>query len=131
MSNIIPYNIDFYPILASWSKECGEPYPPAEYIPESTFLLEKNNKLVFTGSLILTNTPICYFEYFAGDPGYRESDRHQLSQKLFDHLVDVAKSEGYKKLCFCSYKDKLKKRYVELGANRVLDNISSFVKDLE
>src|ERR1035437_5787146 len=123
MVNIRYYSSSDHSMINAWSQGYKEPYPPAEFLPETTFVLEKQGAPVFAGSLLLTNSPISYFEYFAGNPRYIESDRHLLSQMLFDRIVEEATLRGYKKLLFCSYRDKLKQRYEELGAVKTLNDV--------
>ena len=118
-----------YSILKSWWEKHKEPHPTLEYLPESTFILEDNGVPVYSISVILTNNPLCYLEYFNSNPDHTEN-RKELSQRLFDYAIDFAKSKGHKFVATLAYREKVKNRVVELGMQRTFDNLSSFVKEL-
>ena len=115
--------------MEKWWNHREEPYPPIEYLPESTFVLEYNGVLVYSISVICTNTPLCYLEYFNSNPDHKEN-RKQLSQELFDYANQYAKSKGYKYSATLAYREKVKDRVIGLGMTRTFDNLSSFVKEL-
>jgi len=129
--NIRPYKPEDYKILAEWHKVYDETCPTEGMIPTTTFILELQKQPVLAVSLILPNIQdICYVENFVGNPVYKGELRKQLGLILLDYISKVAKQMGYKKLFCLGYKDKIKARYEEMGFINILNNISSFIKEL-
>jgi hypothetical protein len=129
--NIRLYTTSDYELLNSWWKKQDEPGPTHGMLTlDSTFIVEKNNKPVISVSLHLTNCEIAHIENFIANPEYKDSDRKQLIQDLFSFLQDFAKVKGYKTLVAMAYKDKLKKRYEQIGLTKTIDNLTSYIKEL-
>lgn len=122
------YTKDDYDTIAGWWREHRESYPPIDFVPDTTFILEADGIPMYAISVILTNTPICYLEYFVSNPNF--DSNHNMSQQIVDYAAEFAKSKGHKYSIIFSYKDKVKARYADLGMKRTLDNLSSFVRGL-
>lgn len=128
--NIRLFKKDDYELIRSWWIKANEFPPYQEMLPEeSTFILEIDNQPKMCLTVYLTNCKFfAYLENFIKDPEFKNS-KNEVNQ-LLEHAEKFAKDKGYKVLFCLAYKDKLKKRYEELGYKNTLNNLSSFVKEL-
>lgn len=128
--NIRLFNKNDFKMIQSWWKAADEMAPTIEMLPEdSTFILEIDEKPQICITLYLTNAKyISYLENFVKNPELKNSKEY--SKKLVKYVENFAKENGCKILVCLSYKEKLKKRYEELGYMNTLNNISSFAKEL-
>lgn len=123
------YKNSDYEILYTWWLKANEPAPLPGMLPEnSTFILEENNKPLASICIYFTNTKeIAYLENLVKDPEFKNK---QAIQQLVEFSENFAKELGYKRLICLTRKEKLKNRYQELGYQKTLDNLSSFVKEI-
>lgn len=128
--NIRLFNKNDYETIKMWWYKAHEIPPTLEMLPEdSTFILELDNKPKVSLTVYLTNSKhLAYLENFAKDPELEDSK--QYTELLAKHVEKFAKEQGYKVLACLAYKDKLKKRYEDLGYINTLNNLSSFIKEL-
>jgi hypothetical protein len=126
------FNKKFYPEIKEWWIKQGEIEPSLSMLPEdTTFLFFKDGKPIISICLYLTNCKeVCYLSNFIANPLYREKDRKDLVKEALTFIEIFAKHSGYKRILCFGYKEKVKKRFQDLGLDKRLDNISSFVKDL-
>lgn len=125
--NIRLYTHSDYEMIKSWWIAANEPPPPQEMMTEdSAFILEIEGKPVISVMLLLTNSPLAWLTSFVKDPKFTNSKI--ASKQLVTYAENFAKERGYKALLMFSYKDKLKKRYQDLGYINTANNLSSFVK---
>lgn len=129
--NIRQYKDSDYDMLVKWWNDQGEAAPEKDLIPvESTFVLEVNNVPIYSLSAYLTNVKgMAFFENFVGNPLYKK-ERKEYSVAIMAYVENFIKEKGYKRVVCFSYKDKVKSRYQEMGMKKTLDNISSFIKEL-
>lgn len=127
--NIRNYKNSDFTMLASWWTLSNVPCPLPGMMPEeSTYILEKDNKALYSICLYLTNTKeLCYIENFIKNPEYKDKE---CSHLLVNHIFKVAKDLGYKRVICLSNNEKLKIRYQQLGGTPTLSNITSLVKEL-
>lgn len=132
MCVIREYRDSDYEMLRSWWEVQGEPAPTRNLIPkDSTFILEISGDPILSISAYMTNVKgMSYLENFIGNPQYKE-DRSKHSSIIVEHAVTFLKNKGYERVVCFSYKDKLKKRYEELGMKKTLNNLSSFVREIK
>lgn len=126
------YKHSDFSLLDNWWKSYNEMGPIPEMMMEDTsFVLEINGVPALSITVYFTNCKeVAYIENFIGNPDLEGSLRKEASQCLLNHVYKFAKDKEYKRLvCFC-YKDKLVKRYEELGVVRTLSGLHSFVKEL-
>ena len=123
------YSPSDYQMLCDWWKIYCEPAPyPACMPEESSFVLEINNVPAYALTVLLTNSKeYAYLENFVGNPLINNKEGAQM---IANYAYSFAKDKGYKRVIAFCYKDKLKKRYEELGVIKTLDNLSSFVRSL-
>jgi hypothetical protein len=128
--NITNFKPSDYSMIQAWWKAANEPCPPIAAMPEeSTFVISTNGVPAASISVLLTNTKeLCYLENFVSNPELKGA-RKELTQKIIDHANEYARNLGYKRTLIFSYKDKIKKRYMELGMLHTVSNISAFVKE--
>lgn len=132
MYNIRMYKESDYKMLSEWWIEQGENVPGKDLIPEdSTFVLEVEGIPMVSLSAYLTNVSgMAVFENFVGNPLYKQ-ERKEYSPLIMKHVENFLKEKGYKRVVCFGYKDKVKNHYQKMGMRKTLDNISSFVKELE
>lgn len=122
---------DYKDILMWWIKS-GELPPSLNMLPlDSTFILEYEGTPILSMCVYFTNTKeIAYSENLIGNPNFKGPKRRELVPVLFKYVENFAKDKGYKRFICFSYKDKLKKRYKNLGYKPTVNNLTSFVKEL-
>lgn len=124
------YKKEDYEMIASWWIAANEPAPPANMMTEdSAFILEIDNKPVISVMLLLTNSPLAWLTSFVKDPKFKDSKT--ASKAIVTYAENFAKQKGYETLLMFSYKDKLKKRYQELGYINTANDLSSFMKRIQ
>ena len=78
--DIRPIKMDDYPKLTKWwklYKEYGVEVPRKSLLPNKGlggFVVEKDERLVASAFLYLTNSALGYVDYLIADPKYREND---------------------------------------------------------
>lgn len=127
------YKPEDFEMIQSWWTSQGEISPSKEMMPlDTSFVLEENGVPLASVCLYFTNSKeICHFANIVGSPDSKGPKRKEATQLLLEYAKLFAKEHGYKKLLCFSYKDKLKKRYEEMGWTPTLHNITSFVMNLE
>lgn len=122
---------DYIEIFKWWIK--ADEIPPFKEMltKETTFVYEKNDKPLVCISLYLTNCKeIAYLENFVRDPQFLGKEKDTAMRQILDYVENVAKTRGYKRLICFSYKDKVKSKYEEFGYRNTLNNLASFVKEI-
>lgn len=128
--NIRLYKKEDFNIIKDWWIKSNEVPPIEEMLTEdSTFILEMHGKAKMCISVYLTNCKcVAYLENFIKDPEFKDSKKS--SKTLVEHAEIFAKEKGFRILVCYSYKEKLSKRYQELGYINTLNNLSSHAKEL-
>ena len=89
--------IEDYQELIKWWKlheKYGVVIPKSTLLPNKGlggFVVEKDNKLIASAFLYLTNSAIGYVDYLIADPNYREDDRNDILIKLGTYVTKIAK----------------------------------------
>lgn len=133
MYTIRLYTLRDFEMLQSWWKAVEEPAPTQEMLPlETTYIMEYNEIPILSVCLYLTNcNEFCDADCFVGNPEFDGDIRKIGAIKLSEFLEHSAKRLGYKKIRAFAYKDQLKKYYPELGFNKSMDNVASFIKEVK
>ncbi len=128
---IRPYTERDYPIVCDWWEFHGEPIPPKELIPTSTYILEKDGLPWVCLSLVMFNTPwIAWSCGLVSNPHISSEGRQDAVRDLWDHVAQIARLMGYKNLLCIAPNEQLEKRYEELGFKVTKKNQTFMVKEL-
>lgn len=130
MNNIRNFDKSDFDMIKAWWKAAKEPHPPIEYLPEdTTFIYSINNVPVYSITVYLTNCKeIAFLENFIKNPEYKNDSTH--SQNFINYIYDFVRDSGYKKVIGMTDKEKLVKRYKELGMKKISENFYSLVREL-
>lgn len=121
MYNVRPYNADKdIEMITEWCKAYNEHAPIKEIIPASSYVLEIDNTPALFLSLIKTNTSICFFENFCGNPDFK-GKRAEAVPYLINHIEQIAKAEGYLGIVTYAYKPKLVPLFETYGFTKACD----------
>lgn len=120
-----------YEMLSSWWNGHGQAAPRKDMLPDTTYILEYDNKPLLSACLYLMNCKAASMvENVISNPFFPVASRQDCVAHLFSHLESVAKSKGYNTLVLLSYEDKVKHRYEDLGFKRTLNNVTTFAKEV-
>lgn len=127
--NIRLYKESDWSTIKNWWIIANEIPPLKESMTnDSTFVLEKDNDLLASITVYLTNSKeMAYLENLVRNPEFKNKE---AIKNLVNHAERFTKENGYKRLICFSYKSSLKKRYENLGYLNTLSDLSSFVKEL-
>lgn len=130
MFNIRPYKNSDYEAICSWWKAADELPPTLDMLPlETTFIMEIDGQAALCLAVYFTNTKeLCYLSSFCGNPEFKGEKRKEAAQKLMDAVCGFAGAFGYKNVLCFAYKDKVKKRYEEMGFTPTLSNMTGFCR---
>jgi hypothetical protein len=130
MTNIRLYKKEDFKMIQDWWIQSNEVAPLEDMLTlDSTFILEVHNKPRMCISAYLTNCKcVAYLENFIKDPTFKDSKN--CSKQLVEHAENFVKEKGFRILVCYSYKNKLTKRYEELGYINTLNDLSSHAKEL-
>lgn len=81
-----------YLIICEWWKDWNQPIPSLEILPQNGLIIP-NVAALF---LYKTDSTLCLVENLVTNKNYREKDRHDLINKLFDEVFLLAKEIGFK-----------------------------------
>ncbi len=132
MFNIRLYTEADYEMIKWWAEYYFETPPTKEMLPlNTTFICEINKIPSLTVTAYYTNCKeVSYLEHYFGNPDMEGPLRKEAGQRLLGYVSELAKNMGFKRIVCLGYKEKVKKRYEEMGFIKTLDNLSSFVKEL-
>ena len=115
--------------VSGWWKTIGEHGPSIEQLPEeSTFVLAIDDEPALCLAVYLTNTDIAYFENFISDPEFK--GRQVATQALLEHAWSFARSKNYKYSVGFTTVDKLTQRYLDMGYDTKVNNVTILGKKL-
>lgn len=126
---IRPYRNSEYALVRSWWESANEPPPsPGMMVEDGTFILERDGHPVLSLTVLLTQSNIAYFEGYVSSPNHPhlKSD----GQRLWDHGYQYAKDHGCEYVFLYPEKEKLVKRYQELGVKPVLTGLTAMIRSL-
>ena len=70
--------------------------PPKDFLPDTGFIVEKNNIGIVAGYVYMTNSKAALLEWIISNPEYRESDRKDAITLLIQAVERVLKDQGIK-----------------------------------
>lgn len=124
--DIRPIKMDDYPKLTKWwklYKEYGVEVPRKSLLPNKGlggFVVEKDERLVASAFLYLTNSALGYVDYLIADPTYRENDRQNMLLDLAAYVTIVAVKLGCEKVWAMTSNKKLVSMAKEDGGFDIL-----------
>ena len=93
--NIRRLNDEDYSILVKWWDAWPEwQAPPKTFLPDTGFIVEKNNIGIVAGYVYMTNSKAALLEWIISNPEYRESDRKDAITLLIQAVERVLKDQG-------------------------------------
>ena len=139
--DIRPIEMDDYPKLIKWwklYKKYGVEVPKKSLLPNKGlggFVVEKDERLVASAFLYLTNSALGYVDYLIADPTYRENDRQNILLNLATYVTTVAVKLGCEKVWAMTANKKLVNMAEEAGVFEVLPDdykmVYTYNKDLK
>ena len=95
--NIRRLNDEDYSTLVKWWDAWPEwQAPPKTFLPDTGFIVEKNNIGIVAGYVYMTNSKAALLEWIVSNPEYRESDRKDAITLLIQAVERVLKDQGIK-----------------------------------
>tara|TARA_Y100001972_G_scaffold103724_1_gene130190 strand:- start:42 stop:437 length:396 start_codon:yes stop_codon:yes gene_type:complete len=85
-----------YETLVKWWNWWRWEAPPQDFLPDTGFIVEKNNIGIVAGFVYMTNSKAALFEWVISNPEYRESDRKSAIELLIQAVERVLKDQGIK-----------------------------------
>ena len=85
-----------YETLVKWWDWWRWEAPPQDFLPDTGFIVEKNNIGVVAGFVYMTNSKAALLEWVISNPEYRESDRKDAITLLIQATENVLKGQGIK-----------------------------------
>lgn len=121
-----------YNEVCRWWAEAGEPRPPLEIIPRTTFILENNVSAPWIClSLIQFNvSQVAWSAGLVSNPDLPREGRKEAVKQLWDFVAGYAKNLGYKSLMCVAPRESLEKRYKEMGFMPTYRNQTFMVREL-
>lgn len=95
--NIRRLNDEDYSTLVKWWDTWPEwQAPPKTFLPDTGFIVEKNNIGIVAGYVYMTNSKAALLEWIISNPEYRESDRKDAITLLIQAVERVLSDQGIK-----------------------------------
>jgi hypothetical protein len=95
--NIRRLNDEDYSTLVKWWDAWPEwQAPPKTFLPDTGFIVEKNNIGIVAGYVYMTNSKAALLEWIISNPEYRESDRKDAITLLIQAVERVLNDQGIK-----------------------------------
>ena len=95
--NIRRLNDEDYSTLVKWWDAWPEwQAPPKTFLPDTGFIVEKNNIGIVAGYVYMTNSKAALLEWIISNPEYRESDRKDAITLLIEAVERVLSDQGIK-----------------------------------
>tara|TARA_B100001939_G_scaffold342340_1_gene353338 strand:+ start:336 stop:731 length:396 start_codon:yes stop_codon:yes gene_type:complete len=85
-----------YSTLKKWWKAWKWPVLPKTFLPDTGFIVEKNNIGIVAGYVYMTNSKAALLEWVISNPEYRESDRKDAITLLIQAVERVLSDQGIK-----------------------------------
>ena len=115
--NIRRLNDEDYSVLVTWWEKWGWPILPKTFLPNTGFIVEKNNMGIVAGYVYMTNSKAALLEWIVSNPEYKESDRKDAIRLLIQATEAVLRDQGIKHIfSFVRHKNLLK-IHEDLGWN--------------
>jgi len=120
-----------YSLIKSWWNMYDQVAPELEFIPTTTYIMYFHNEPILSMSLILTNTPIGWFENYIGNPSLKGDIRKKGGNILYKYLTQIAKAQGKTRIFCMSIHDKTTKRYTEFGMQQTATNVTTLTQEVD
>jgi hypothetical protein len=85
---------DYSTLVKWWDAWPGWAAPPQTFLPDTGFIVEKNNIGIVAGYVYMTNSKAALLEWIISNPEYRESDRKAAITLLIQAVERVLKDQG-------------------------------------
>ena len=100
---------DYETLVKWWNWWPGWEAPPKTLLPDTGFIVEKNNVGIVSAYVYMTNSKTAIFDWVVSNPEYRESDRKDAIKLLIQATEAVLKDQGIKHIfSFVRHKNLLK-----------------------
>lgn len=119
-----------YAELKGWWSQRDEAGPTLQMIPETSYIMYCDNKPILFISLIMTNTEVIWLENLIGNPEYKGQKRKECANLFLSYIENVAKTNNKKRFFCMSANEKTTQRYIELGFQQTLSNVSTFIRSI-
>ena len=114
--NIRRLNDDDYSTLVKWWDAWPEwQAPPKTFLPDTGFIVEKNNIGIVAGYVYMTNSKAALLEWIISNPEYRESDRKDAITLLIQAVERVLSDQGIKHVFTIGHHKSLINLHKKLG----------------
>ena len=106
-----------YATISKWWEAWKWPVLPKTFLPDTGFIVEKNNIGIVSGYVYMTNSKAALLEWIVSNPEYRESDRKDAITLLIQAVERVLKDQGIKHVFTIGRHKSLINKHKELGWN--------------
>ena len=113
-----PLKKEDYDTICKWWKWWRWPIIPREMLPddgESGFIVEKDNTLIVSAFLFITNSKGAKLEWIVSNPKYKEDDRKEAIELLINNIERVCKNMGLKYIFSIGRNKHLMETHEKLG----------------
>lgn len=104
-----------YATISRWWKAWKWPVLPKTFLPDTGFIVEKNNIGIVSGYVYMTNSKAALLEWIVSNPEYKESDRKDAITLLIQAVERVLKDQGIKHVFTIGRNKSLINKHKELG----------------
>jgi len=87
---------DYSTLVKWWDAWPKWQAPPQTFLPDTGFIVEKNNIGIVAGYVYITNSKAALLEWIISNPEYRESDRKDAITLLIQAVERVLTDQGIK-----------------------------------
>jgi|TARA_R100000005_G_C4990993_1_gene198394 hypothetical protein len=92
--NIRRLTSEDYSTLVKWWDAWKWQAPPQTFLPDTGFIVEKNDIGIVAGYIYMTNSKAALLEWVISNPDYRESDRKDAIELLIQAVERVLQDQG-------------------------------------
>ena len=104
-----------YETLVGWWKWWRWTAPPKTFLPETGFIVEKDNIGIVACYVYMTNSKAALMEWVVSNPQYRDKDRKEAIKFLMQVVEKLLKEKGIIHLMTMGRHPSLLKIHKELG----------------
>jgi len=104
-----------YKTLCKWWKWWRWSPPPLTFLPETGFMVVKENIEIAACYVYLTNSKAALLEWVVSNPEYKEKDRKEALKFLIQIVEEILKQQGFIHVMTMDINSSLLKIHKELG----------------
>ena len=104
-----------YETLCKWGKWWRWSPPPLTFLPETGFMVVKENIEIAACYVYLTNSKAALLEWVVSNPEYKEQDRKEALKFLIQIVEEILKKQGFIHVMTMGRNSSLLKIHKELG----------------